>query len=126
MKQRFSIVLMILAILLFASQALAKSGTLTWNPNSESGLAGYKVYYKVIGGGHPYNGTGLEEGDSPIDVGNVTTFTLSSLSSQVYYFVVTAYDTSNRESGYSNEVNTQGPAPPGGLRIQINVTVNIN
>ena len=39
-----------------------------------------------------------------ISAGNATTYTVLGLSSGTrYYFVVTAYDTSNNESGYSNE-----------------------
>jgi uncharacterized repeat protein (TIGR02543 family) len=42
-------------------------------------------------------------------VGNVTTYTINNLSGgQTFYFSVTAYDTSNNESGFSNEVS--GPA----------------
>ncbi len=40
-----------------------------------------------------------------IDVGNVTTYTISNLVSGAYYFAVTAYDSQNIESGYSNEVS---------------------
>lgn len=48
--------------------------TLNWTANPESDLAGYKVYYGQNEGG-PYDGTGAVEGDSPIDVGDVTTAT---------------------------------------------------
>ncbi|MFH1933246.1 MAG: hypothetical protein ABIN18_16855 [Pseudomonadota bacterium] len=82
--------------------------TLAWDANTEPNLAGYKVYYDTDGSGAPYNGTGAAEGDSPIDVGNVTEFTLSDLSDgKVHYFTVTAYNDERLESGYSNEVSTQ-------------------
>jgi hypothetical protein len=87
--------------------------TLTWDPNVEPDLAGYKVYYKKGTSGSPYNGTGLtyngNTANSPIDVGLTTQVTLSDLSStDVYFFVVTAYDNEvpSLESGYSNEVST--------------------
>ena len=58
-------------------------------------MAGYKVYY----------GTGSGTYGSPINVGKVTTCTLNSLTpGQTYYIAVTAYDTSDNESGYSTEV----------------------
>lgn len=77
---------------------------LWWNANTETDLAGYKVYYGFVSG-PAYNGTGALEGNSPIDVGNVTTFTLHGLLKGVtYFFAVTAYNTSKLESGFSNEV----------------------
>ncbi len=92
---------------LIATPAHSADVTLAWDPNSEPDLAGYRVYYKEAFSGPPYNGTGATEGDSPIDVGNVTEFTLSGLTDGVtYFFVVTAYDTEGLESDYSNEVNT--------------------
>jgi fibronectin type 3 domain-containing protein len=79
--------------------------TLEWDANTEPDLAGYKVYYKTGSSGAPYDGTGATEGDSPIDVSDVTTYTLHGQAEGVaYFFVVTAYDTEGLESDYSNEV----------------------
>jgi len=90
--------------------------TLNWDPNEEPDLDGYKVYYGQNEGG-PYDGTGAAEGDSPIDVGDVTTAQLSGLlvNSATYYFVVTAYDDEepSNESYFSNEVsNNAAPQTP--------------
>ena len=75
--------------------------SLAWDPNSETDLAGYKIYYGVTQGG-PYNSPGSPK----IIVGNITTYKLTDLTpGQTYYVVATAYDTSNNESGYSNEVS---------------------
>ena len=58
-------------------------------------MKGYKVYY----------GTVTKAYTNSIDVGNLTTFTLTGLTQgQTYYIVVTAYDTSFNESGFSIEV----------------------
>lgn len=86
--------------------------SLSWNANSEADIAGYKVYYDTDSG-LPYQGTDANEGDSPIDVGNVTGFVLSSLGSTCY-LAVTAYDADGNESWYSEEVNGTPvqPAPP--------------
>ena len=96
---------------------------LEWDANSESNLAGYKVYYDTDKSGPPYNGTDQAEGNSPIDVGNVTEFYFNSIdfSTKDFWFVVTAYSTENAESGYSNEVNTVGmlPNPPAGCILRI-------
>ena len=83
--------------------------TLAWDANTEPNLAGYKVYYDSNGSGEPYGGTGATEGDSPVDVGNVTEFILHGLlDGEVHFFAVTAYNDEGLESGYSNEVSTRG------------------
>jgi hypothetical protein len=70
--------------------------TLAWNANTEPDLAGYKLYYGLSSGSYQLS----------VDVGNVTSYTLSSLlEGRIYYFVVTAYNLSLNESGFSNEVS---------------------
>ena len=94
-----------LLFLLFSfGQVEAKSYTFTWSPNPEP-VSGYKLYYKINGtAGATFNGTGAEQGDSPVDVGNVTTYTLTFPDDNVaYHFGLTAYD-ETEESGYSDVV----------------------
>lgn len=109
----------ILLILLFAipTQAKTVGYTLTWDANSESDLAGYKVY------------TSLQSGvySTPVaEVGLVTTYEgshdIPDNDEVTFYYVVTAFDTSGLESDYSNEVShtymgddTEPPAPPQNL-----------
>ena len=82
-------------LLLSGTQALAGSIALAWDPVGDPRLAGYKVYY----------GTSSRNYSGQIDVGNVTTRTVSGLTDGAkYYFAVTAYDGSRIESGFSNEV----------------------
>ena len=79
-----------------SSSALSAQITLAWDPNTEADLAGYKVYYGIASGTY----------GSPISVGNVTTYTLAGLTAgQTYYIALKAYNTSNMESDYSNEVS---------------------
>ncbi|RJQ14299.1 MAG: hypothetical protein C4560_12655, partial [Nitrospiraceae bacterium] len=80
---------------------------LAWDPpttNSDGSpltdLAGYKVYI----------GAGPGEYFQDIDVGDITSYTVSGLAVP-YYFAVTAYDTSGNESGYSDEVSTVVAVP---------------
>ena len=69
--------------------------TLQWDANTEPDLKGYKIYY----------GTSSRNYTHSVDVGNVTTYQLTDLTEdQTYYIAVTAYDTDDNESGYSNEV----------------------
>jgi len=96
--------ILLLTIPLFIQSAWAADITLAWDPNTEPDLAGYKVYYGTASG--VYNGPG-----SPINIENVTTYTLTNLTPGKKYFIaVTAYNTSNAESGYSNEIAKE-PAP---------------
>jgi fibronectin type 3 domain-containing protein len=68
---------------------------LTWDPNKDPDLAGYKIYY----------GTASKRYGPGIDVGKVTTYSLTGLvTGEKYYISVTAYNTKGRESAPSNEV----------------------
>lgn len=88
------LILFILSLILF-QPALAAPIKLAWDPNTEPDLAGYKVYY----------GAASRVYGSSINVGNVTTYTVTGLiPGKTYFFAVTAYNTSNLESNYSNEV----------------------
>jgi hypothetical protein len=88
----------------FLTPGYSRDVSLAWN--SDPAVDGYKLYYKAESSGPPYNGAGAAEGDSPVDVGWFSEFTLRALSDdEDYYFVVTAYN-SEGESGYSNEVTT--------------------
>ena len=80
---------------------------LSWAANAETDIAGYKVYYDTASGSS-YEGKGAKEGDSPIDVGNTTNFSLSDLQAGIdYYFTVTAYDKDGNESWFSRELNVK-------------------
>ncbi len=77
---------------------------LAWTGNPEADIAGYRVYYDSDAPGFPYEGTGAAEGDSPIDVGDVTGFTFSGLNlARTYRIAVTAYDTDGNERWFSQE-----------------------
>jgi hypothetical protein len=91
--------------------------TLTWS--AVAGTTGYKVHYGIFVTGE----------NDPIDVGNVTTYTLtglkngqtyltavSSYATATYYVVVTDKDFAGTESAPSQEVSTQvGSALESGL-----------
>jgi len=90
------------AALLAATPILAGSATLSWDPVPDTDVAGYKLYYGTSSGTYP----------NVVDVGNATTYTLSSLTDcTMYYFAVKAYDTAgNLSVAYSNELS--GMAKP--------------
>lgn len=113
----FQLLLLTVVLLSFTSLSCAYEVTLTWDANSEANLAGYKLYYDIDADGPPYDGIGAIEGNSPIDVGNITTFTIHGLADDVSpRFTITAYNDQGLESGYSNEVVTSlAPENPQGL-----------
>ncbi len=85
-------------VTLTVSAPSTTSATLTWNANTESDLAGYKVYRATASGAY----------GAPIATlqGNVTSYVATGLQSgTTYYFVVTAYDLAGNESAHSNEVS---------------------
>ena len=74
--------------------------TLAWDANTEADLAGYRVHYGTASGSYSVH----------TDVHKATNATVSGLTSgQTYYFVVTAYNAANTESGYSNQVTYSIP-----------------
>jgi len=85
--------------LLFCVSAYAADVPLVWDPNSETDLAGYKVYWGTASGvyGAPVTLPGTP---------SAPTYTVSNLTPGTYYFAVTAYNTAGLESGFSNEVST--------------------
>jgi PKD repeat protein len=80
--------------------------SLSWSASPEADLAGYILYYDRDGPGFPYNGSGIIEGDSPIILGPVTSYTLTGLQPGTYYVTLTAYDSNVdgvRDQTYGNE-----------------------
>ena len=88
---------------------------LDWNDNPESDINEYKLYRGTISGG-PY---------TEIDADVVSQFDDSNVvNGNRYYYVVTAVDNANQESGYSNQataIPTDGipPAAPQNLAAYI-------
>lgn len=92
-----------LAIFIFLPNlAYSAEVSLAWDPNTETDLAGYKIYY----------GSSSRNYEFSIDVSNIIPYTISSLENgRTYYFAATAYNTSGYESEYSNEVVYNIPLP---------------
>ena len=117
MKKLFTI----LAILAIAGIAQAATINVSWNPNTEPDLAGYRLYVGEASGQY----------GEPVDVGNVTghVMEITPEYGATYYFALTAYDTSGNESGYSDEATCfipdgVKPEKPTGLRAIIQAIVS--
>ena len=96
--------LFFLIVLFSAGLAFAVDVTLAWDPNTETDLEGYGVYFNKGTPGPPYNLFGyittgeISNPDNPM-------FAVTGLDKGArYYFAVTAYDTDGNESYFSNSV----------------------
>jgi hypothetical protein len=97
----WSAFLILVSTVLLGQPAWAANVTLAWDPNTQTGVIGYRIYWGTSSGTYT----------SSVDVGNVTTYTVMGLNSgTTYYFVATCYTGTGAESGYSNQVSTAPPA----------------
>lgn len=86
------------AVTLTVSAPTTSSATLTWSPNTDSDLAGYKVYRATASGAY---GAAL----ATVPAG-ILTYQATGLSANTtYFFVITAYNSAGTESSFSNEVS---------------------
>ena len=78
------------------------TATLSWDANNEPDLQGYKIYLATVSGGY-----GAPIAILPTDV---TSYTVTGLETgTTYFFAVTAYNSSDAESSFSNEVSKTIP-----------------
>jgi hypothetical protein len=95
--------LLILCVLLMAMPAYALDITLTWDANTEPDMDHYVLYWGTASGDYANN-------DRTAGLETTKTVTIPN-DDQVYYFALTAVDTSGLESDFSNEVSTEGLMP---------------
>jgi len=107
-----TIISLVLCFFLSATNSFAGSATLAWDPPDVSAdVVGYKIYYGTTSGSYSQS----------IDVGNMTSYTVSNLTDgQSYYFTVTAYNALGVESYYSNEVSKLIPSPVSFYSLLVN------
>lgn len=101
----------------------AENITFVWDKNPETDIAGYRLYQSKVSGVYVKGADkavattkkGTQKVSIPIEIEGT------------YYWVVTAYDIRNNESGYSNEVSkTFDWTPPGAPKgLTISITINI-
>ena len=96
------LLLLLLAVLSLLVPAVhAAQVTVAWDPNPEPEVAGYKIYYGTTSGSYT----------ASIDAGSATSAVISGLQDgATYFFSAVAYDNSNNESGFSNEITYAVPA----------------
>jgi len=80
--------------------SLARAVTVAWSASPSSGVAGYRIYYGKTSGNYT----------ASVDVGNVTSASLTSLAAGVtYYLSVVAYSATSVLSDFSNEISYTVP-----------------
>jgi hypothetical protein len=95
--------LLLLAVVLSLLVPAAHAGevTVAWDPNPEPEVAGYKIYYGTSPGSYT----------AFLDAGSATSIVISGLQDgATYFFSAVAYDASNNESDFSNEITYALPA----------------
>ncbi len=124
MKRLFWLVVCLFVIIGFTNIAKAETkANLTWDANTESDLAGYKVYQGIASGSY---GVGQSIGNTAT---HSATLTIPCGEDVTFFFAVTALDTSGNESGFSNEVAKTFnalPCAPQNFSITIQVTINFS
>jgi len=85
----------------------------TWDVNTEKNMKEYRLYKSLSKGDYP---------NTPVAIIKhpTTKYTLrSNVSGKVYYFVLTAVNNRNIESGYSNQVivDLRQPQAPKNLKV---------
>ncbi len=84
-------------VTLTLTASTAGTATLTWNANTETDVAGYKIYRATASGAY---------GAPVATIDKVTSYVASDLQTgTTYFFVITAFDTAGNESAFSNEVS---------------------
>lgn len=79
------------------------SAALTWNPSPDNRVVGYKVYFGAVNGGTT----------NTLSVANINSVTLSNLTSgSPYFFLVTAYEITLRESDPTTVLFATPTEPP--------------
>ncbi|MEJ2111656.1 MAG: dockerin type I domain-containing protein [Acidobacteriota bacterium] len=89
------IILGISGLLLSCFSLFAGDVSLAWDPSISSSVVGYKLYYGNASGSY----------DSFHTITNQSSYTVTDLVADTYFFAVTAFDSMGNESGFSNEVS---------------------
>lgn len=116
------IILTIICFLAMASFVCAGTNvTFQWDANSESDLAGYKIYRSNVSGDYSSPANVLDIPLSALADTGEPQYTEEDVPDGEWFWVATAYDTSGNESGYSNEVtdslDATAPETPQNLTI---------
>ena len=110
--KKFILVLLVLLSFLLVGTSYAQTIIMVWDANTESDLAGYRLYQSNESGVYTYCES---EVVATIPAGTQT-LTLNNVQDGEWFWVLTAFDERMNESGPSNEVtqivDNTSPGPP--------------
>lgn len=96
----------LIATCMITTSVYAAAATFSWTPNTESNLAGYKIYSGSSSG--DYNTT--TDVGNPVAIDGVIYVTIEGyIPGTQHFFAATAYDTDGFESLYSTEIEWVAP-----------------
>ena len=106
-------------ILMSFTQTSASELKLSLSAGDGNQIAGFRLYYKSDSNNTLYDGTGIDQGPSPLNISADSSsetqnavITLTGLKDETNYsFIASAYDANGKESALSNEVSYTTPAP---------------
>jgi len=131
MNRKKLLLVLLATCLALSSPAIAATVLTTWTPNTESDLAGYRLYsstdenlfVRLVDnpsqnsqcGEDIIKSGGEEVGEHPCTVSD---------TGELFWFAVTAFDTTGNESGLSNKVSYQtedkiSPIPPKQFQLRV-------
>lgn len=126
MKNRGAVIAAIVLGVLLVVASLASAATTTvnlaWDANTEVDLAGYKLYQATQVSGVCGTFTVVQ----PTILKPATTTSVTGLVDGAYCWKLTAYDTVNNESGFSNTVTfSSDTTPPAAPRATLRVVSTV-
>ena len=122
--KKLKLLLAVVAFFFMCGMAMAASNvTLIWDANSETDLAGYRLYQSQIPGVYTFG-----DGNQVATIlAGTETVQIADMADGTYFWVLTAYDNDGNESGASNEVtanlDTLAPGAPATVTITIIIKV---
>ena len=95
--------IVVLSLIFVIPNSFAAQVRIAWDPNTESNLAGYKIYYGLASRNYE---SCIDIGSPPESSASTLKYVLMDLESgKRYYIAVIAYDKKNNKSIFSNEVS---------------------
>ena len=113
--------LMCAMLLALGSAAWAATVTVMWDANTETDLAGYRLYQSDTSGVYTF---GENHAIETIPAGTETV-TIDDIPDGTYFCVLTAYDFGGNESGPSNEVEVTVDSVPPNAPVLLRITLVI-
>ena len=117
-------ILAVLLISLFSLPAFAAEVTFEWDANTESDLAGYRLYQSTTSNGQVLGVGAISITCPPLEPKDCTQYTHKGLSDGTFYWKATAFDVDGNESDFSEEVSLSIDTIPPGSPQSFTVIIN--